>query len=242
MSDTWGWSGTISDFLSTPQESWLQSLEDHHLRLWNFNSSNSQRVAWVDEHKVMTAALKSCLNAAASEVSTWSLVFEYELPMEGGRRPDVIVFTGAAFVVIEFKSAPLINQGDIDQTMGYVRDLCDYHAGSADLAHFGILVLTGASPTFAKLVDETPVVGGSSLHQYLFSAHQEGTVDLDAWLNSPYRPLPTLVEAARRIFRDEPLPHIHTAIAAGIPETVELLGQIVDKTSDESSRSLAFVC
>jgi DUF2075 family protein len=50
-----------------------------------------------------------------------------------------------------------------------------------------------------------------------------------------------LVEAARRIFRDEPLPHIHTAIAAGIPETVELLGRIVDKTSDESSRSLAFV-
>ena len=241
MSDTWGWAGTISDFLSTPQESWLQSLEDHHLRLWNFNSSNSQRVAWVDEHKVMTAALKSCLNAAALEVSTWSIVFEYELPMEGGRRPDVIVFTGAAFVVIEFKSAPMINQGDIDQTMGYVRDLCDYHAESADLAHFGILVLTGASPTFAKLVDETPVVGGSSLHQYLFSAHQEGTVDLDAWLNSPYRPLPTLVEAARRIFRDEPLPHIHTAIAAGIPETVELLGRIVDKTSDENSRSLAFV-
>ena len=66
----------------------------------------------------MTAALKSCLNAAAAEVSTWSIVFEYELPMEGGRRPDVIVFTGAAFVVVEFKSAPMIIHGDIDQSMG----------------------------------------------------------------------------------------------------------------------------
>jgi DUF2075 family protein len=241
MSDTWGWAGTISDFLSTPQATWLQSLEDHHLRLWNANASTSQHKAWIDEHVVITSSLKACLKAATEEVSTWSLVFEYELPMEGGRRPDVVVFTGRSFVVIEFKSSPMVNQGDIDQTIGYVRDLCDYHAGSADLPHFGILVLTGAAPTFAKMVDETPVVGSESLHQYLFSSHHNGNVDLESWLNAPYRPLPTLVEAARRIFRDEPLPHIHTAIAAGIPETVELLGRIVDQTSNESGRSLAFV-
>ena len=103
MSDTWGWAGTISDFLSTPQATWLQSLEDHHLRLWNSNASTSQHKAWIDEHVVMTNSLKACLKAATEEVDTWSLVFEYELPMEGGRRPDVVVFTGKAFVVIEFR-------------------------------------------------------------------------------------------------------------------------------------------
>lgn len=241
MSDTWGWAGTISDFLSTPQDTWFRSLEDHHVRLWNSNASSSQRKAWLDEHVVMTSSLKTCLKAATQEVSTWSLVFEYELPMEGGRRPDVVVFTGKAFVVIEFKSSPIVNQGDIDQTTGYVRDLCDYHAGSADIPSFGLLILTGAQPTFAKIVGDIPVIGSGSLHQYLFTAHHDGQIDLDNWLNSPYQPLPTLVEAARRIFRDEPLPHIHTAISAGIPQTVELLGQIVDQNADEGTRSLAFV-
>ncbi len=241
MSNTWGWSGSISEFLSSPLETWLHSLQDHHLRLWGLQASKSQETAWVDEHKVLTAALKTCLAAASPEVSKWSLVFEFELPMEGGRRPDVVVFTGEAFVVVEFKSSPIINQGDIDQTTGYVRDLCDYHAGSANIPAFGILVLTGAMPMFAKIVGETPIVGKDSLHQYLFSAHRDGQINLDSWLNSPYRPLPTLVEAARRIFRDEPLPHIQAAISAGIPQTVEVLGQIIDQTANRGTRSLAFV-
>jgi hypothetical protein len=54
-------------------------------------------------------------------------------------------------------------------------------------------------------------------------------------------PLPTLVDAARRIFRNEPLPHVHTAESAGIPETVELLGRIADENARTGGRALAFV-
>ena len=241
MSETWGWAGSLTEFLSTPKEVWIQSLEDHHRRMWGAQASGSQRAAWIDEHKIMSKALRLCLDAAIPDVQLWSLVFEYELPMEGGRRPDAVILTGRAIVVLEFKSAGSPTQGDIDQAIGYVRDISDYHGESAGIPAFGILVLAGAKPTFAKIIDETPVVGPDSLHQYLFSAHREGVINLLSWLNSPYRPLPTLVEAARRIFRDEPLPHVHTAIAAGIPETVDLLGQIVDGCAKSGSRALAFV-
>jgi hypothetical protein len=168
-------------------------------------------------------------------------VFEYELPLEGGRRRDVIVFPGGAMVVVESKSAAFPTQADLDQTRAYVRDLVDYHERSHQLPHRPMLVLTGAAPGFAKELEGVDITAPESIDRYLYEQHRPGQVDLEAWLDTDYHPLPTLVEAARRIFRDEPLPHVKRALAAGIPETVEVLGEIVDDAASTSSRVMAFV-
>jgi len=241
MSDTWGWAGSVKELLSTPYEVWLSSLSSHHVRLWNMNPSQSQIDAWKIEHKVVVDALRRCVSVDPEDIDNWSLVFEYELPLEGGRRPDVIVFTGMALTVLEFKSGAKLNQADVDQTIGYVRDLSDYHGGTHHLPAMGLLVLASASDTFAKIVDGIPVVGGSAIHSYLLSARRDGKVDLEKWLNSSYEPLPSLIEAARQIFRNEELPHVYTAISAGIPETVELLGNLVDEAAESGGRILALV-
>jgi hypothetical protein len=241
VSDTWGWAGSVKEFLSAPYEVWLKSLSDHHLRLWDMNPSGSQIEAWKVEHRIVVDALRNCVNVDGQMIESWSVVFEYELPLEGGRRPDVIVMTGASITVLEFKSGVKLNQADVDQTIGYVRDLSDYHSGSHQFPCMGILVLSGASEKYAKILDGIPVVGGPAIHPYLMSSHREGKVDLQSWLDSPYEPLPSLVEAARRIFRDEELPHVYTAISAGIPETVELLGEIIDAAAESSGRVLALV-
>lgn len=241
VSNTWGWAGSVKEFLSTPYEMWLRSLSDHHLRLWDMNPSGSQIEAWKVEHRIVVDALRNCVNVDGQMIESWSVVFEYELPLEGGRRPDVVVMTGASITVLEFKSGVKLNQADVDQTIGYVRDLSDYHSGSHQFPCMGILVLSGASEKYAKILDGIPVVGGPAIHPYLMSSHREGKVDLQSWLDSPYEPLPSLVEAARRIFRDEELPHVYTAISAGIPETVELLGEIIDAAAESSGRVLALV-
>lgn len=241
MNDTWGWAGSVEKFLSTPREVWLASLESHHNRLWNEGASRSQRDAWTQEYEKISDALKLCLTAEHQSVQNWSIIFEYELPMEGGRRPDVVILAGASIVVLEFKSSAIVGQADVDQVVGYVRDLSDYHSGSAEKAIAGMVVLTGASPDVAKLVNEIPVVGSGVLHHYIYGQSSPGVISLDEWLESSYRPLPTLVEAARKIFRDEELPHVKTAIAAGIPQTVELLGSIIDQCAIDGSRSLSFV-
>src|SRR5262249_28299430 len=98
-----------------------------------------------------------------------------------------------------------------------------------------------AAPGWASEYEGTALVSPQVLHRYLFEAHTGGRVDLDAWLDAPYSPLPTLVEAARRIFRHEPLPHVKTAIAAGIPQTRELLGQLIEQAAADGRRALAFV-
>jgi hypothetical protein len=239
--DPWGWAGSVGEFLSTPLEVCLTSLMSHHQRLWAAAPAQSQRHAWVAELTSMAACFRSCVVALPSAADDWSVVFEFELPLEGGRRPDVVVLAGRSLVVLEFKSTAVAAQADVDQVTGYVRDLADYHAGSHHLDSLGVVVLQTAAPTFASSSGDIVVTSPSGLERYLMDAASPGTVPLADWLVSPYRPLPTLIEAARRIFRDEPLPHVHSALAAGIPETVELLGAIVDACAAKNRRAFALV-
>lgn len=237
----WGWAGTVAEFLSTPADRWLASVSSHHQRLWHMPPAQSQVTAWQSEVRAMSEALRRCCSALPDEAPAWGVVFEYELPLEGGRRPDVVVLAGHSLVVLEFKSSPIPTQADLDQVRGYVRDLVDYHAASHDLAPHALLVLDSADNDFAGVIDGVVVTAPSGIDHYLYAARTNGSVDLSAWLDASYEPLPMLVDAARRIFRDEPLPHVKRALAAGIPETVELLGQLIDQTSDEEGRVLALV-
>lgn len=197
--------------------------------------------AWAAEFDAVVGALRECLHALPEAAPAWGVVFEYELPMEGGRRPDVVVLAGRTLVVVECKSVAVPSQADIDQVWAYARDLSEYHEASHDLTVVPVLVMGGAAPGFAAAVDGVAVTAPEQLGHYLFDAYEPGAIDLDGWLHAPYHPLPSLVAAARRIFEHEPLPHVKRALAAGVPETVELLGSIVDGDAAEGTRSLAFV-
>jgi len=89
--------------------------------------------------------------------------------------------------------------------------------------------------------DDVVATGTSGLAEYLLDAATEGSIDLDTWLRAPYVPLPTLVEAARRIFAAEPLPHVKRALAAEIPETVDLIRTLIEQAREESLRILVFL-
>jgi hypothetical protein len=153
------------------------------------------------------------------------------VPLEGGRRPDVVVLAGEAVLVIEFKTHPLPTTADVDQVLGYARDLTDYHAACRDRRVVPMLLLQEAASGFARQYQDVWLLSPEALARYLHEEAGEGRIDLDGWLDSPYSPLPTLVEAARRIFLHEPLPHLYTAIAEGIPETVDLLGRLAERAS-----------
>ncbi len=171
----------------------------------------------------------------------WSLVLEYELPLEGGRRPDVVVLAGQALAVLEFKSVAIPSQADLDQVTAYARDLGDYHAESHGREITPILVAVGAAPWFGAEIDNVTVASPEALPTYLLAAEVEGPHDLQAWLDAAYEPLPFLVDAARRIFMHEPLPHVKTALSAGVPQTVELLGRLSDEAAERGERILALV-
>ena len=90
MRVTHGWAGSVQDFLSTSLEVWLRSLDSHFRGLNTEAPSTSQVEAWKDEHKVVSDSLRKACRAR-KDAKAWSLAFEYELPLEGGRRPDLVV-------------------------------------------------------------------------------------------------------------------------------------------------------
>lgn len=239
MADQWGWAGTVEAFLEIPAPVLLESLEEHHARLMHEQPSSSQRAAWASEHAAMTQALRD-VAIAVPEAGRWSIVFEYELPMEGGRRPDVVVLAGDAVVVLEFKESGLWQQSFVDQVQAYASDLAEYHGETHGREVIPILVLAGSRDA-ARVDGDVVTTTPGDLSHYLVSSYRPGTIDLDRWLHAPYEPLPTLVAAARRIFRDEPLPHVRRALSVGIPDTVNLLMSLIDRTEKQKERLLAFV-
>jgi schlafen family protein len=183
--------------------------------------------------------MNGCL-AEQADAARWSLVFEYELPLEGGRRPDVVVLAGQTIVVLEFKSADRPIQADLDQVAAYARDLTEYHALSHAKLVKPVLVLPRARG-LETIRGDVHVIGADLLGRALLTLRGEGHIGLGAWLDAPYHPLPTLVAAARRIFQHEPLPHVRRAQAAGIPETVDFISQLIHRAADRHLRVLALV-
>ncbi len=235
----WGWTGTVEQFLSTTLERWEQSLAAHHTQLLGYRPSESQFRAWRDEYDVSFAVFRACV-LVRPNATGWGVAFEYELPLEGGRRPDVVVLAGGAIVVLEFKSEQRATQAHVDQVEAYARDLAEYHERSHGRSIHSIVVLPNA-PGFADEVGDTVVTGPDGLADYLAARQEPGEIDLVTWLRSPYTPLPSLVEAARRIFQHEPLPHVKRALSAGIPETIDLITSLIERAEADGHRLLVFL-
>src|SRR3954447_3947510 len=115
MADGWGWAGSAQAFPSAPSEVVLRGLQDHHQRLLGYRAAGTQIDAWTAEEQAVRDVLRACVAADPGIGERWSVVFEYELPLEGGRRPDVVVLAGGAVAILEFKSAALPQPADVDQ-------------------------------------------------------------------------------------------------------------------------------
>jgi DUF2075 family protein len=230
----WGWAGTVAEFMNLPADDWNADLRAHCVALTGEPPSTSQSDAWESEHGALTAAF------AGLGADDWHVVFEFELPFEGGRRPDVVLLAGTSIVVLEFKSSPVVDASQIDQVAGYARDLREYHEAS----HWRTVVPVAVSMSFAgpaRTSGDVVVCGPAALAKTLSEHRGPGFIDFDEWLRAPYAPLPSLVGAARRIFQHEPLPHVRRAIAARIPETVALVDRLTAEAKQGNKRRLIFL-
>ncbi len=104
-------------------------------------ASEAQMDAGRGEYEILGAALRE-LAASAARAREWAIIFEYELPRERGRRPDVVILTGSQVLVLEFKETTALQRAHVDQVAAYARDLGHYHAASHDKLVDPVLVLT----------------------------------------------------------------------------------------------------
>jgi hypothetical protein len=235
----YGWAGPVGAFLATPANVVISALEEHLTGLLHLRASSSQLEAWREEIDILRRSLRD-VAIARPDVADWGIVLEYELLLEGGRRPDAILLTGATVISMEFKTKDHVSAADRDQAAAYARDLAEYHSQSHHLDVRGVLIPTLLGD-HRELTDGVESMGPGALDAYLEALPANTPVDVAEWLAGEYAPLPSLIEAARMIFRHKRLPRIRRCESSGVPEAVERLGQIVEHCDRESTRALAFL-
>lgn len=230
----YAWAGDVATFVATSDEELLAALT-RFLR----ETRDPQLLAWHRSIFVLREQFRTCLPDAAS----CGLVLEFELPRSGGRRPDLIVLENGTVLVVEFKNRVEVEQADLDQVRGYVRDLEDYHAGCQGRRLVPVLVPIGmhSSPFDRDGVRVVPPSMLGNLIREFCHATRGRPADVAAWTSAPYRPLPALVEAARLLFEHQPLPQIRRAESARIPEAVSLVESIVREAVERNRRLLVLV-
>ena len=182
-------------YVSHSLQRFVQDASIQQIRAWDKSIPSLQREA-------------SELVNRTFEADAYSAILEYQLPMEA-RRPDVVLLLGGPVLVLELKGKALAERVDIDQAAAYARDVRGYHRECSDRVVEPVLVLVHGSGYLATN-SGVQIVGpdvSDEVAQALTEAHPGPGADLSRFLDpSAYRPLPSLVEAARELLETGVVP------------------------------------
>lgn len=184
-----------------------------------------------------------------------SLAFEYDM-LRLERRIDVVLVTDRAIFVLEFKvGADSVAPADLAQVEDYALDLHDFHAGSRDHPILPVLVATAApqlrpvpfvvpGPGVAPVVAANAATLGdtlAALHAAMPAA--EPALIPARWMAAPYQPVPTIIEAAARLFSRNSVADIAQARADtdNLTLTTEAILRALDRARARSERVVIFV-
>lgn len=224
----------IADFLKTSDSDILAKLKEGSEKLYNKPAEDSQIRAWNNEISVLK-------NAAQKLPNNWIVILEYILPREEGRRPDVIILTRTKVLVLEFKQYTEEHHSQIDQVVGYTRDLREYHSYCFDKAVVPFLILT-KTQNKKDTYDDVQILSPDKLVDSLLSYKEEACeIDTLAFLEGEYQPLPTILSAAIKFFNNEPLPQIRTAKSLKINETLAFMQKKAEAAIKNKKKLLMFV-
>ena len=229
---------TVKDFLSINENQWIAEMVAGFNRSFRLPLGQTQIGVWKDCFRVLNNAL-STFN---DEYPNFHIVFEYALPYESGRRPDVILVSNEFMMILEFKKKNTVLRADIDQTAAYLRDMEEYHYESRDKNISALLVVTEIKNQYFD-EDTISVVSGDLLYTALTDCVAGDTTacDISTWLHSKYEPLPTIVEAAKMFVQKEELPNIRRVNSTCIPQAIECLNDISTYAKRNCKHVVAFV-
>lgn len=231
-----GWGSTFPVFRDTPARVIRGSLESIFT-----DAGISQVRAWSASIPPLQREVGEVLQRESC-ADDYTAILEYELPMES-RRTDVILLTGGTVLVLELKGKSVPSRADIDQAAAYARDLRCYHSECASRPVMAVCVPMGAKGHLGVQCG-VHIAGPDVLDELIRSLEETpGSPPLSprAFLaESAYRPLPTLVQAARELFNNHELRSIWKAKVCTDP-AVDEVSRVIHEAATTSSRRLVLV-
>jgi hypothetical protein len=243
VSRAW-WSGSVSTFLSQNVNSILDRLAFRAIETHATNR-DAQLRAWRWEIDILRDAL-------ADISGNWQILLEYPL-IRLGRIIDAVLVTDRAILVIEFKAlnSRFTNDARV-QAEDYAFDLRDFHAGSRNHVIVPILVAGAGDPSRPQwsfpwpgvsiVYDALPTTLPELLHEILGRIHHRD-IDVENWERAAYRPVPTIVEAARALYAKHGVADIKAARAdtGNLSRTTEAILQAVRDAKEKQEHVILFV-
>ena len=193
-------------------------------------------------------------DALAEGDASWHIFMECDL-LRLEKRADAILLTDRAIFVLEFKmGAQKPDLTDLRQTDNYAMDLHDFHAGSRGVPIIPILIAPSMPqrdldlPLFWHGVAPVMIANGAMLRDIVARAQAAiplpiTPIEPEAWARSAYRPVPSILEAARLLYQRNAVPDIGAtrADAHNLTRTTEAIARVIARARADGGRYVVFV-
>jgi len=202
-----------------------------------------QRDAWSSAARILQTACEGL---------SGTVFLEYVVPRIGSRL-DAVIISGSAVIALEFKvGATSYLRADENQIWDYALDLRNFHLGSRDAEIFPILVATEApetpvdlSPAHPDRVYRPMRANAQSLGALLSLILRQARgpfLDAEAWGRAPYRPTPTIIQAAQALYANHSVDAIarHDA-GENLTATSNTVDRVVARARSEKKRAIVFI-
>lgn len=209
-----------------------------------FDLEQNLRHSWIHEIKLLQHVLQ--------DIPTGSLAFEYTIPRIGERIDVVIAYAGILYV-LEFKvGETCYPRYASDQVVDYALALKYFHQESHHRKIVPLVICTNAPPKEQELKayqdgiyyplycnDHTL---GTTLRK-LTNTLSDNEFSFKQWLDSPYMPTPTIIEAAQALYRGHDVKEISRSDAGAhnLSRTTQTLNHIIDQSKQNHEKSICFV-
>jgi hypothetical protein len=231
---------SITDFLQASPDEIMGRLATNN----QFALLGTQRDAWIGQLTLLKQHLTGL---------TGSIFLEFNIPRVG-RRIDVVLIVGPIVFVIEFKvGEKVFDRGSIDQVWDYGLDLKNFHEASHTVFIVPLLVATEAESLrkFELVPHEDGVympipVSSPRLREAIDATLRAVTgapIDALGWSRAPYKPTPTIIEAARALYARHSVEAIarSDADAQNLATTSLRIEKLVDDARARGRKLICFV-
>ena len=229
------------DFLNASEAEIRDEIVQHSMQ---FDLTAQQNIAWNEEIRILKQVMR--------ELGDGQIAFEYTIPRMG-RRVDVVIIRKGQIFLLEFKVfEDEYPKHAVDQAVDYAVDLHNFHEESHETDLFPVLVCTAAPavPNNVELRNHiaTPMRCNeqnlaSEIKRISEAFDAAKAVDANAWVNSSYKPTPTIIEAAQALYAGHDVREISHKESDDndIAVTTACIDEIIENSKRNGWKSICFV-